>query len=97
MFIFYDDYMLGKLNLIVVRKSPAKEAVVGLLSYLTVWISDTINMLLFFQFELKMAVHAACVNEKICEVRADFILIFFQEELASLFSAGRPVSSNLAG
>ena len=54
-------------------------------------------MLLFFQFELKMAVHAACVNEKIREVRADFILIFFQEELASLFSAGRPVSSNLAG
>ena len=54
-------------------------------------------MLLFFQFELKMAVHAACVNEKICEVRADFILIFFQEELASLFSAGRPVSSKLAG
>ena len=96
MFIFYDDYMLGKLNLIVVRKTPAKEAVVGLLSYPTVWISDTINML-FFQFELKMAVHAACVNEKICEVRADFILIFFQEELASLFSAGRPVSSNLEG
>ena len=58
--------MLGKLSQTTLRKSPAKEVVDGLLSYFIVWISDTINMLLFFQFEHKMAVHAACVKEKIC-------------------------------
>ena len=43
----------------MIRKSPVSEVVVGLLSFLIVWISDTVNMvLLFIQFELKMAVHA---------------------------------------
>ena len=69
--------MLSKLNLTRVKKSPAKEAVVGLLSFLIVWISDAINMvLLFFQFELKMVVHAACMKGKIYEVRVNFTLMF---------------------
>ena len=53
------------------RKSPANEVVVGLLSFLIVivWIPDTANMvLLFFQFELKMAVHAARTKKKMYEV-----------------------------
>ena len=90
--------MLSKLNQTKVRKSPSKEVLVGLLSFLIVWISDTINIvLLFFQFELKMAVHTACVKKKIREVRVNFILMFFQEELVSLLSVGRLFSSNLEG
>ena len=51
------------------RKSPANEVVVRLLSFLIVWISDTVNMvLLFFQFELKMAVQAAHTKKKMYEV-----------------------------
>ena len=33
-----------------------------------VWISGTINMLLFFQFKLKMAIHTAHTKKKLCEV-----------------------------
>ena len=56
-------------------------------------ILDTVNMvLLFFQFDLKMAVHAALTKKKIYEVktfdtflrRVNFILIFLQEELGSI-------------
>ena len=50
-------------------------------------------MLLFFQLEFKMAVHFALTKKKICEVnnfcpflRVKFILMFYQEELASLLS-----------
>ena len=49
--------------------NKVKVVAVWLLSFLIVWILDTVNMvLLFFQFELKMAVHAACMKKKICEV-----------------------------
>ena len=41
------------------RKSPVNKVVVGWLSFLIDWISDTVNMVLFFQFKLKMAGHAA--------------------------------------
>ena len=47
------------------REGPVNEVVVGLLSFLIAWILDTVNMvLLFFQFELKMAIHAACIKKK---------------------------------
>ena len=53
----------------MVRKGPAKEVVIRLLSFLIVSISDTIIMvLLFFQFELKIAVYAALTKKKIHEV-----------------------------
>ena len=60
-------------------------------------------VLLFFQFELRMAVHTARTNNEIYEVnnfwyflrRVNFIFIFFQEELASLLSAGNPFFGNL--
>ena len=53
----------------MIRESPAIEVVVGLLSFLIVWILDTINMvLLFFQFELKITVHAALMKKNIYEV-----------------------------
>ena len=50
-----------------------------------------------------MAVHAARTNNEIYEVnnfwyflrRVNFIFIFFQEELASLLSAGNPFFGNL--
>ena len=49
-------------------------------------------VLLFFQFDLKMAVHAALTKKKIYEVktfdtflrRVNFILMFLQEELGSI-------------
>ena len=61
LFIYYD---LSKLNLTTVRNSTVNEVVVGLLSFLIVRILDTINMVLFFQFELKVAVHAAPTKRK---------------------------------
>ena len=42
----------------MVRNSPANNVVFGLLSFLVARILDTINMVLFCQFELKMAVYA---------------------------------------
>ena len=48
------------------KKEPCERG--GLLSFLIVLIWDTVNMVLFFQFELKMAVHAALTKKKICEV-----------------------------
>ena len=47
-----------------IKRGPANKAVVRL-SFLIVWILDTINMALFFQFELKMAVDAALMKKKI--------------------------------
>ena len=55
-------------------------------------------VLLFFQFKLKMAVDAARTKKKICKVnnfytflrRVNFILMFFQEEVASLLSLAKP-------
>ena len=62
LFICYD---LSKLNLTMVRNSPANKVVVGLLSFLIVRILNIVNMiLLFFQFELKMAAHAAHTKRK---------------------------------
>ena len=64
LFICYD---LSKLNLTAVRNSPANELVAGILRFLIVRILNTVSMVLFFQFELKMAVHAAR-TKRICEV-----------------------------
>ena len=56
--------------------SPAKEVAVKLLTFLIVWILDTINMeLLFFQFKLKMAIHATGMKKKIFEV-SNFLIFF---------------------
>ena len=68
-------YHSSKLNLTTIRKGPANEVVVELLSFLVVWISDTVNMVLFFQFELKMTVSAPLTKEKIYEVN-DFQYFF---------------------
>ena len=84
------------------KKEPANQVVVVLSSFLIVWISDTVNMaLLFFQFKLKMAVHTTLTKKKIYEVnnfdtffrRVNLILMFLQEELASLKNPGKPFSN----
>ena len=67
-----------------------------------VWISDTVSIvLLFFQFELRIAEHAAHIEKKFCEVNNFFfkkeLISFFQEEWASLLSAVKPFSSDLEG
>ena len=49
------------------KKEPLERVLIELLSFLIVWILDTINMVLFFQFGLKMAVHGV-LTKKICEV-----------------------------
>ena len=87
-----------------IKKGHANKAVVGL-NVLIVWILDTINMvLLFFQFELKMAVHAALMKKKSVKwttfdafLRKISFLMFLQEELASLLSTERPFSGDLEG
>ena len=72
---------------------------VGLLSFLTVRILDTVNMVSFF-FSIQTQNGCTCCThkEKIFErtiERIDFIFMFFQEELASLVSVGKPFSTNL--
>ena len=86
-----------------IKKGPMNNAVVGL-NFLIVWILCTINMLLFFQFELKMAVHAALMKKKSVMwttfdafLRKISFLMFLQEELASLLSTGRPFSGDFEG
>ena len=89
-------YHSSKLNLTTVRKSPENELVVR---FLIGWILKTENVvLLLFQFELKMAVHATSTKKKFCKVnnfwyflRVNFLLMYFQEELASFLSAQKPV------
>ena len=62
-------------------------------------------VLLFFQLKLKMAVHAPRTKKKMGEVyifcpfliRVNLNLMFFQEELASLLSEGKPLSRDLEG
>ena len=62
-------------------------------------------MVLFFWFELKMAVHAAHEKKNICDVknfwcflsRVNFILMFLQEKLAFLLSEIKPFSDDLEG
>ena len=76
-------------------------------SFLIVWISYTVNMiLLFVQFELKMTVDAAILNKKKSVKwrtydtflrRVNFILMFLQKELTSLLNMGKPFSSDLEG
>ena len=53
----------------MIRKISANEVVVGLLSFHIVLILVILDMvLLFFQFELKMAVHVTLAKKKIYEV-----------------------------
>ena len=103
LFTYYD---LSKLNQTTVRNSHTNEVVVGLLSFLIVRILDILNMaLLFFQFELKMAVHTARTKRKFLKgttsdtslKKVNFIFVIFQEELASLLSTGKPFSRDLQG
>ena len=62
-------------------------------------------VLSFFQSELKIATHTACTKKKYVKLRTFdtflrrviFILMFFQEQLASLLSVGKPFSSDLEG
>ena len=51
------------------KKEPCEWGCSWILSFLIVWISDAVNMvLLFFQFKFKMAVSAALTQKKIYEV-----------------------------
>ena len=86
------------------KKEPCEQG--GLLSFLTVWILDTINMLFFFNSNSEWLYMLHSEEEKKSLKwttfdaflrRVNFILIFFQEELAPLLSAGKPFSSDLEG
>ena len=58
------------------------KSTVNLFSFLIVWISDTIKtVLLFFQFELKMAVHNAHAKKK--NLWSEQLLLLFKEKLVS--------------
>ena len=63
------------------------EALVGLLSFLIVWILDTINMILFFQVELKIEVDAALTKKKICEVNNFFHFDVFDRRVSLTFKS----------
>ena len=78
-FIFMTMLSFKKAESTTIRETPTNEVVVGL-------ILDAVNIvLLCFQFELRMGVHAASTNKKIFEMhkfwyffrKVNFILIFF--------------------
>ena len=52
-------------------------------------------LLLFVQFELKIAVHAVLTKKKICEVKNFFHFDVLMEELVLLLSVGKSLSGNL--
>ena len=91
-------YHSNKLDLTTVRETPVIKVVVWLLSFLTVWISDNVNMLLLFlQFKLKMVVDAACKKENIRTTfdtflrRVTFLLMFFSR-VTFPFKCGKAIS-----
>ena len=90
-FVLWLCYHSNKLNLTTVRKSTAKEVVVGLLSFLIVWISDAVNMVL----RTKKCVKWRTFDDFLKGVNS--ILMFFQEKLASLLSKGKPFFGDLEG
>ena len=55
-------YHSNKLNLTMVR-DPCKWGCNWIIKFFLVWILDIINMLLFFQFEFKVAVATCCMQE----------------------------------
>ena len=60
------------------KKCLANEVVLGLISFLIVWILDTVEMVwLFFQFEHKMAVYAVRTKKNLW---SEQLLILFKEE-----------------
>ena len=62
-------------------------------------------VLLFFQFKLKITTHYTLEKKKSVKLttydtflrRVNFILMFFQEELASLLSVVKPFPGDLEG
>ena len=79
------------------KKEPCERGCSRIISFLTAWILDTENMLLFHRFEMKIAVSVKWATFDNFLRKVNFILIFFQEELASLLSMGKPFSGNLEG
>ena len=74
-----------------VRRSPTNKVAVTLLNFLIVWTLDTVNIILFFQFELKITMHAARTKKKTSVKwttfdnflrRVNFIFMFFQAEIS---------------
>ena len=79
------------------KKEPCEKGCSRIISFLTAWILDTVNMLLFHQFEIKIVVSVKTATFDNFLRRVNFFLMFFQEELASLLSTGKPFSGNLEG
>ena len=74
------------------KKEPCERGCSKIISFLTAWILDTENMLL-----CKIAVSVKWATFDNFLRKVNFILMFFQEELASLLSTGKPFSGNLEG
>ena len=91
-FIYFNDYAITQASWIYYgKKEPCKHicTVVRLWSFLIVSILNTINMVLLWRKTVKSKILYTFLRI------VNFILIYFQEELASLLSAAKPFSSNL--
>ena len=80
-------------NPAMVKKSPTKEVVVGLLSFLIVWILDNRNMVLIIWTQNDCT---GCMHKE-KNVGSEQLSILFQEELAFLLSLGKPFLDDLEG
>ena len=92
-FIFMTMLSFKKAESTTIRETPTNEVVVGL-------ILDAVNIvLLYFQFELRMGVHAASTNKKIFEMykfwyffrKVNFILIFFKKRVSFPFKCRKAI------
>ena len=106
-FLYFYDYAISckQVESSYGKKEPCKQ-VVRLSSFLIVWILDIVNVVFFFQFKLKMNAHPALSKKNNLWIeqllmkflrKVSFILLFFQEQLASLLNRGKTFSGNLGG
>ena len=106
-FLYFYDYAISckQVESSYGKKEPCKQ-VVRLSSFLIVWILDIVNVVFFFNSNSKWmhTLHSQKKNNLWIEQllmkflrKVSFILLFFQEELASLLNRGKTFSGNLGG
>ena len=88
-------YHSNKLNLTMVRETLANKVVVGLLSFLIVWISDTINMLLLF-FSIQTQNECTCCMQEGKHLNNIWVTFLFKCGKAIFWWSRRPKSQKIS-
>ena len=83
LYFFELFYHSSKLNLTGVRKSPTNKVVVGLLSFLIVWILDTNNMALLNSHSGYVKIDM-CPLQFLCHMTSDILIFVVVQKLYSM-------------